>query len=184
MPVALSAPTKAVFFQSPYRTAATQRWPYGETAEARRKEGAGTCLAPFYLPAAEAVTVLNCLTGDTAVRQFDLAAMSVSLWLLASMVIDVLTPKELTVYMIGAATAPAIFILAVLYWKQFPKLDLMISFGVLWMITGIALELITPKPLSQLTTVIALAPLMVIGAAINFQRWRRSRPNVRFDAAD
>ena len=111
-------------------------------------------------------------------RQFDLAAMSVSLWLLASMVIDVLTPNELTVYMIGAATAPAIVILAVLYWKQFPKLDLMIVFGVLWMITGIALELITPKPLSQLATVIALAPLVVIGAAINFQRWRHSRSKV------
>ena len=83
------------------------------------------------------------------------------------MVIDVLTPNELTVYMIGAATAPAIVILAVLYWKRFPKLDLAIVFAVLWMITGIALELITPKPLSQLATVIALAPLVVIGAAIN-----------------
>jgi hypothetical protein len=112
------------------------------------------------------------------VRQFDLAAMSVSLWLLASMVIDVLTPKELTIYMIGAAIAPAIVIVAVLYWKRFPNLDLMIVFGVLWMVTGIALELITPKPLSPYATAIALAPLVMIGAAINFQRWRRSRSNV------
>ena len=46
--------------------------------------------------------VLTCRTGDSAVRRIDIAAMFVSLWLLASMVIDVLTPKELTVYMIGA----------------------------------------------------------------------------------
>src|SRR5258708_1022839 len=101
--------------------------------------------------------------------------MSVSLWLLASMPIDVLPPLELTVYRIGGRIGAAMVILAVLYWNQFPKLDLVIVFGVLWMITGIALELITPKTLSQLATVIALAPLVVIGAAINFQRWRHSR---------
>ena len=39
-------------------------------------------------------------------RHLDVAVMFASLWLLASMLIDVLTPKELTVYMIGAAIAP------------------------------------------------------------------------------
>jgi hypothetical protein len=37
-------------------------------------------------------------------RRFDVAAMFASLWLLASMIVDIATPKELTVYMIGAAT--------------------------------------------------------------------------------
>jgi hypothetical protein len=121
--------------------------------------------------------VLSCFSGDSAVRKkLDIAAMFGSLWLLASMVIDVLTPKELTVYMIGAAIAPFIVILAVLYWKQVPGVDFAIAFGTLWMTAGIVLELITPKSLSLFAVVIALAPLVVIGAAINFQRWSRLRP--------
>ena len=40
-------------------------------------------------------------------KRFDVIVMFVSLWLLASMVLDVLTPKELTVYAIGMALAPA-----------------------------------------------------------------------------
>jgi len=109
------------------------------------------------------------------VRQLDLAAMFGSLWLLASMVIDALTPKELTVYMIGVAIAPFIIILAVLYWKRVPRLDFVIIFGALWMTTGIVLELITPKPLSLFAVWIALAPLVIIGAAINFQRSKHLR---------
>jgi hypothetical protein len=101
--------------------------------------------------------------------------MSVSLWLLASMIIDVLTPKELNIYMIGAALAPFAVILAVLYWKRLPRSDLVVVFGTFWLATGIGLELITPKPLSLFAIFIALAPLMGIGAAINFQRWRQSR---------
>jgi hypothetical protein len=108
-------------------------------------------------------------------KKLDIAAMFGSLWLLASMVIDVLTPKELTVYMIGAAIAPFIVILAVLYWKRVPGVDFAIAVGTLWMTPGIVLELITPKSLSLLAVVIALAPLVVIGAAINFQRWSRLR---------
>jgi hypothetical protein len=41
----------------------------------------------------------NCRTG-AGMRRFDVVTMYVSLWLLASMVIDIATPKELTVYMI------------------------------------------------------------------------------------
>src|SRR5271163_3425717 len=119
--------------------------------------------------------VLNCFSGDSAVRRLDVAAMFGSLWLLASMVIDVLTPKQLTVYMIGAAIAPPIVILAVLYWKRVPRFDFAIAFSTLWMATGIVLELITPAPLSLFVVVIALSPLVVFGAVINFQRWSRSR---------
>ena len=108
-------------------------------------------------------------------RRLDVAAMFGSLWLLASMIIDVLTPKELTVYMIGAAIAPPIVILAVLYWKRVPRFDLIVAFGTLWMAAGIVLELITPRLLSLFVVVIALSPLVVLGVVINFQRWSRSR---------
>jgi len=120
--------------------------------------------------------VLNCRAGDRAVRQLDVAAMFVSLWLLASMAIDALTPKELTVYMIGAAIAPAIVILAVLYWKRVPRYDFAVAFATLWMTTWIVLEFITPKPLSLLVMVVAVAPLAVVGAVINLRRWRHSKP--------
>ncbi len=106
-------------------------------------------------------------------RKLDIAAMFASLWLLASMVIDVLTPKELTVYMIGAAIAPFFVILAVLYWKRVPGIDFAIAFGTLWMTAGIVLELITPKSLSLFAVLIALAPLVIIGAVVNFRRWSR-----------
>jgi hypothetical protein len=119
--------------------------------------------------------VLNCPGGDTAVRLFDVGAMFGCLWLLASMIIDVLTPKELTVYMIGAAIAPFVVILAVLHWRRVPGFDFAIALGALWMTAGIVLELITPKSLSPFAVVIALAPLIVVGVVINFQRWSRSR---------
>jgi len=101
--------------------------------------------------------------------------MFISLWLLASMVIDVLTPKELTVYMIGAVVAPAIVILAILHWKRVPRFDFVAAFATLWMTTWIVLELITPQPLSLLVVAAALAPLVVVGAVIKFRRWRLSR---------
>lgn len=108
-------------------------------------------------------------------RQLDVAAMFVSLWLLASMVIDALTPKELTVYMIGVTIAPAVVILAVLYWKRVSRFDFAVAFATLWMTTCIVLELISPKPLSLLLIVVAVAPLVIVGAVVNFRRWRRAR---------
>jgi hypothetical protein len=108
-------------------------------------------------------------------RRLDVVAMFGSLWLLASMVIDVATPKELTVYMIGAATAPATAITALLYWLRVPKLDFAVSFATLWMVSGLIIELITPKPLSPLFVLVAVAPIAIVGTATNFQCWRDSR---------
>jgi hypothetical protein len=48
-------------------------------------------------------------------RPIDVAAMFGVLWLLGSMVIYLLTPKELTVYMIAAATAPAVISTGLFY---------------------------------------------------------------------
>jgi hypothetical protein len=91
------------------------------------------------------------------------------------MVIDVATPRELTVYMIGAAIAPAIAITAFLYWLRVPGLDFAVSFATLWLVSGIAIELITPKPLSPLFVIAAFAPMVIVGIVINLQSWRRSK---------
>ena len=108
-------------------------------------------------------------------RHLDVAAMFGSLWLLASMVIDVATPKELTVYMIGAAIAPATAISALLYWLRVPRIDFAVSFATLWMVSVMLLEVITPKPLSPLMPLIAFLPMALVGIVINVVGWRRSK---------
>jgi hypothetical protein len=113
--------------------------------------------------------------GDRAVRQLDVAAMFASLWLLVSMILDAVTPKELTVLMIGPATAPAFLILAVAYWRRVPKLDFAIMAATLWMATLMLLEFITPKPLSLIMAAIAIAPAVTVGCVVNFTRWRNLR---------
>lgn len=105
-------------------------------------------------------------------KRFDAIVMFVSLWLLASMVVDVLTPKELTVYAIGAALAPATLISALLYWLGVPRIDFAVCFSVLWMVSGMVLEMISPEPLSPYVIVVALAPALIVGMVINYQRWR------------
>ena len=107
-------------------------------------------------------------------KRFDAIVMFASLWLLASMVIDVLTPKELTVYAIGGALAPATAISALLYWLEVPRVDFAVCFSVFWMVSGMVLELISPTPLPSFMTVVTLLPVLVVGTVINFQRWRRS----------
>lgn len=107
-------------------------------------------------------------------KRFDAIVMFVSLWLLASMVIDVLTPKELTVYAIGVAIAPATAVSALFYWLGVPRIDFAVCFSALWMVTGMVLELISPVPLSPFAIVVTLLPILVVGTVINFQCWRRS----------
>ena len=106
-------------------------------------------------------------------KRFDAVVMFVSLWLLASMVVDVLTPKELTVYAIGATLAPTTLISALLYWLGVPRIDFAVCFSVLWMVSGMVLEMISPEPLSHYMIVAALAPALLVGIVVNYQRWRR-----------
>ena len=106
-------------------------------------------------------------------KRFDAIVMFVSLWLLASMVVDVLTPKELTVYAIGAALAPATLVSALLYWLGVPRLDFAACFSVLWMVSAMVLEMISPTPLSLYMIVVALAPALAVGVVVNYQGWRR-----------
>jgi hypothetical protein len=108
-------------------------------------------------------------------RRFDVAAMFGSLWLLASMIIDIATPNELDVYMAGAAIAPATLITALLYWLRVPRLDFAVSFTTLWLVSGMVIELISPTPLSPFFAVAVVAPMVIIGIVIHFQNWRRSR---------
>jgi hypothetical protein len=113
------------------------------------------------------------------VRHFDVAVMFASLWLLASMVLDVATPSELTFAMIGAAIAPATAISALLYWLRIPRLDLAVIVATLWMVSVMLLEVITPKPLSPLMAVAAFVPLAIVGTIINVQAFRSRRAKAR-----
>ena len=49
----------------------------------------------------------------------DVALVAAALWLLASEIIDILTPKEVTAMMIAAALAPPIFIGVAVYTVNF-----------------------------------------------------------------
>jgi hypothetical protein len=110
------------------------------------------------------------------VRHVDAAIMFVSLWLLGSMLIDAVTPKEFSVYLIGAAIAPATAISAALYWVRVPKLDFAVAFATVWMVSGMVLEMVTPAPLSPLALIVAAAPLVIVGIVINILGRRRSKP--------
>jgi hypothetical protein len=91
----------------------------------------------------------------------DTAVMSGALWLLAALLVDVLTPKELTAYMAGLVLAPAVIVGAVLYHLKLPGPDLAISLATLWLASVMAIEWIAPKPI-------------LVGAWLHgTARWRR-----------
>jgi hypothetical protein len=115
----------------------------------------------------------------------DTAVMSGALWLLAAMLIDVLTPKELNVYMVGAVLAPAVVVGAVFYHLKFPGLDLAISLATLWLASVMAIEWITPKPISPYFMTAAVAPAIVVGAWLHgMARWRRKAGQAKEKAFD
>jgi hypothetical protein len=102
----------------------------------------------------------------------DIAIMFAALWLLGSMVLDYLTPKELTVYMIAVATAPAVIGTALSYYLRFPKVDLMSISATLWLVAVLAIEWISPVPLSAFLIGAALAPALIVGAILHWHRYR------------
>ena len=104
----------------------------------------------------------------------DTAVMSAALGMVAAMLIDALTPKELTVYMIGAALAPAIIIGAVIYHLRPPLADLLITLAVLWLVSVMAMEWMSPKPLSYYFIAVAVAPAILVGGWLHGRAtWRR-----------
>jgi hypothetical protein len=104
----------------------------------------------------------------------DTAVMSGALWLLAAMLIDVLTPKELNVYMVGAVLAPAVIVGAVFYHLRLPGPDLAITLATLWLVSVMAIEWITPKPISPYFITAAVAPSILVGVWLHgTAKWRR-----------
>jgi hypothetical protein len=57
----------------------------------------------------------------TMKHPLDFSLVAVTLWLLASMIIDVLTPRWLTVYMIAAALAPLMIAGIILRFRNWRK---------------------------------------------------------------
>jgi hypothetical protein len=104
----------------------------------------------------------------------DTAVMSGALWLLAAMLIDALTPKELTALMVGAVLAPAMILGAVFYHLKLPGSDLAISLATLWLVSVMAIEWITPKPISPYFMIAAVTPSILVGAWLHgTAKWHR-----------
>ena len=112
-------------------------------------------------------------------KPFDVVVMFLALWLLSTKIIDVLTPKELNVYMIGPAIAPAIVLTATFYYRRIPLLDFAVIFSVLWLSTTVLLLIITPKPLADEAAWIGLALPMIVGVAIRVATWGVTRKRRR-----
>jgi hypothetical protein len=96
----------------------------------------------------------------------DIAIISAALWLLGSMVLDFVTPKELTIYMIAAATAPAVIGTALAYYLRFPRIDFVFILTMLWLFAALAIEWISPVPLPVFLIGAAIAPTLIIGAIL------------------
>jgi hypothetical protein len=105
-------------------------------------------------------------------RPIDVATMFGVLWLLGSMVVDVLTPKELTVYMIAAASAPAVIVVGLCYYLQFPMIDFTMILATFWLAAAVAIGWISPKPLPSFIIAGALAPAVIAGAVLHWRRYR------------
>jgi hypothetical protein len=103
----------------------------------------------------------------------DAAIMFTALWVLASMTLDILTPKELTAIMIGVAIAPAMLVTALLYVLRYPLVDFTIMFATLWLIAAMSVEWISPTQLSPLVIVGAFVPALFVGSWLHF--WPRIR---------
>jgi hypothetical protein len=102
----------------------------------------------------------------------DIAIMYAALWLLGSMMLDHLTPKELTVYMIAAATAPAVIGTGLCYYLQFPKIDFAVISATLWLVAALTIEWISPVPLPGFLIGAALAPALIVGTILHWHRYR------------
>ena len=101
--------------------------------------------------------------------------MFAALWLLGSMVLDYLTPKELTVYMIAAATAPAVIGTGLSYYLRSPQTDFMLISATLWLVAVLTIEWISPVPLPHFLIGAALAPALIVGAILHWHRYRSGK---------
>jgi hypothetical protein len=102
----------------------------------------------------------------------DIAVMFAALWLLGSMVVDILTPRELTFYLIAAATGPAAIGTALCYFLRIPKIDFAMILVSLWLVASMAIEWISPAPLPDFMIGGALAPPLIVGAVLRWHCYR------------
>ncbi|MDE2377470.1 hypothetical protein [Bradyrhizobium sp.] len=113
----------------------------------------------------------------------DVIAMFAALWLLAAMVLDALTPKELTAIMIGVAIGPAVIITAVFYYLRCPRTDFAVLFAALWLISDIAITLISPKPLPTWLIMSGFAPALIVGVVLHWRRFLRRHEHLAWPPA-
>lgn len=113
----------------------------------------------------------------------DIIAMFAAIWLLASMVLDALTPKELTAVMIGVAIGPAIVITAVFYYLRFPRMDFAVLFAALWLISDVAIAFISPKPLPIFLIVLGFVPALLVGVVLHWHRFARRHERLVWPSA-
>ncbi|MGY4629668.1 hypothetical protein [Bradyrhizobium sp. USDA 4486] len=113
----------------------------------------------------------------------DIVAMFAALWLLAAMVLDALTPKELTAVMIGIAIGPAIVITAVFYYLRCPRTDFAVMFAALWLISDIAMAFISPTQLPHFLIALGFLPALLIGLVLHWQRFQRRHERLPLPSA-
>ena len=99
--------------------------------------------------------------------------MFAAIWLLTSMVLDALTPKELTAVMIAIAIGPAVIVTAVFHYLNFPRMDFAVLFAALWLISDIAIAFVSPKPLPYFLIIVGFVPALLIGLVLHWQRFVR-----------
>jgi hypothetical protein len=135
--------------------------------------GIDRAIADYVLRLNPAVANQACRLYALGVRHpIDIAIMFAALWLLGSMVLDYLTPKELTVYMIAAATAPAVIGTGLSYYLRFPTIDFMLILTTLWLVAVLTMEWISPVPLPGFLIGAAFAPVLIVGAILHWHRYR------------
>jgi hypothetical protein len=103
----------------------------------------------------------------------DIIAMFAALWLLATMVLDAVTPNELTAVMIAIAIGPAVIITAIFYYLRCPRLDFAVMFAALWLISDIAIGFVSPKELPHFLIALGFVPALLIGIVLHWQRFQR-----------
>jgi len=99
--------------------------------------------------------------------------MFAAIWLLAAMVLDAVTPKELTAVMIAIAIGPAVVITAVFYYLRCARTDFAVMFAALWLISDIAIAFISPKELPYWLIALGFVPAALIGIVLHWQRFQR-----------
>jgi hypothetical protein len=102
----------------------------------------------------------------------DIVAMFAALWLLASMMLDALTPKDLTAVSIAVAIGPAIVITAVFYHLRCPRLDFAVVFAALWLISDIAIAFVAAKQLPPFLIGLGFLPALLVGAVLHWRRFQ------------